>query len=187
MLIIHAYGLFLAVPVFAAILAMTLQQSMILPLVLPIAVVVATAWFLPLGLGNPYVRRLVFRAVPAARDRSDGFIVQISGTPRIRSGVLAAFEDADDIGYLRVTEAGVHFEGDSVQLILPAANIKEVRLRNIGLRGLFLYGPPIQLTVSGLPQLQSIEIAERSSLMLPGSRRNTRELYAQFHSLRARS
>ena len=50
------------------------------------------------------------------------------------------------------------------------------RSQNIGLRGLFVYGRRIKVVPSGLPQIESLEFAERSSWLLPDSRRITRKL-----------
>jgi hypothetical protein len=122
------------------------------------------------------VTRLVQSLNPAAGKSEDGFIVQLTLSPRIRSGLRAIVDDADDIGYLSFTETGLLFQGDSVKLFVPFDQIEQVRPQNIGLRGLFVYGRRIKVRVSGLPQATSIEFAERSSWLLSDSRRITRKL-----------
>jgi hypothetical protein len=122
---------------------------------------------------------------PAAGKSEDGFIVQLTLTPRIRSGLRAILEDADDIGYLTFTETKLLFQGDSVKLTVPFNRIQQVQPQNIGMRGLFVYGRRIKIVASGLPQIASFEFAERSSWLLPDSRRITRKL-AERLSMRVR-
>jgi hypothetical protein len=133
--------------------------------------------FLPFGLGNPYVSRLVRSLSPAAGETGENFVVQLSLSPRIRSGLCAVLDDADDIGYLSFDGSGFRFQGDSVKLLVPYDCIKEVRPHNIGMRGLFVYGRRIRVMVTGLPNVSSLEFAERSSWLLPTSRKTTRQLH----------
>jgi hypothetical protein len=113
---------------------------------------------------------------PAASKSEDGFIVQLTLSPRIRSGLRAILDDADDVGYLSFTESELLFQGDSVRLSVPFDRIEQVLPQNIGLRGLFVYGRRIRVVASGLPRLTAFEFAERSSWLLPDSRRITRKL-----------
>jgi len=154
-----------------------------LTVLIPLLVVAATAYFLPFGLGNAHVTRLVHSLDPAAAKGEDGFIVQLTLSPRLRTGLRALLEDADDIGYLSFTGTGLLFQGDSVKLTVPFDCILEVRPQNIGLRGLFVYGRRIRLVVSGLPQVGAIEFAERSSWVLPTSRAMTQKLYERLSTL----
>ena len=79
-------------------------------------------------------------------------------------------------GYLSFTESGLLFQGDSVTLSIPFDHLDKVRPENSGLRGLFVYGRRIRIVASGLPEVEALEFAERSSLLLPESRRITRKL-----------
>ena len=182
---VSAYGLLLAAPIFISILVVSVIKYGMLTLLIPLLVVVAMAYFLPFGLGNTHVTRLVQSFNPAAGKSEDGFIVQLTLTPRIRSGLRAILEDADDIGYLSFTRTELLFQGDSVKLSVPFGCIEQVRPQNIGLRGLFVYGRRIRIVASGLPQVASFEFAERSSWLLPDSRRITRKL-AECLSTRVR-
>jgi hypothetical protein len=175
-LAVSAYGILLAVPFFVAILVVSLIKFGILTAVIPLLVVAATAYFLPFGLGNAHVTRLVRSLNPAAGKSEDGFIVQLTLSPRIRSGLRAILDDADDVGYLSFTESELLFQGDSVRLSVPFDRIEQVLPQNIGLRGLFVYGRRIRVVASGLPRLTAFEFAERSSWLLPDSRRITRKL-----------
>jgi hypothetical protein len=175
-LAVSAYGLLLAVPFFVAILAVSLIKFGILTLLIPLLVVAATAYFLPFGLGNAHVARLVRSLNPAAGKSEDGFIVQLTLAPRIRSGLRAILDDADDIGCLSFTDSELLFQGDSVKLSVPFDQIEQVLPQNIGLRGLFVYGRRIRVVASGLPRITAFEFAERSSWLLPDSRRITRKL-----------
>ena len=181
-LAIHACGLILVVPVLASVLAMSLEGFAPWSLLLPLAAVAGTAYLLPLGLGNPCLARMARALNPAAGKDPDIFIVQLTLSPRIRSGLWAALEDADDIGCLRLTEADLVFEGDSVKVSLPYSQIGRARSRNIGLRGLFLYGRRIVVEISGHPKVSALEFAERSSWVLPASRRTTQRLWEGLSS-----
>jgi len=178
--VVNAYGLLLVVPLVLSILAISLIKFSVLTILIPFLVVAATAYFLPFGLGNAHVTRLVRSLNPAAAKDEDGFIVQLTLSPRLRTGLLALLEDADDIGYLSFTGTGLLFQGDSVKLTIPFDRIQQVRPQNIGLRGLFVYGRRIRLVVSDLPQAEAFEFAERSSCLLPTSRTITRKLYQRL-------
>jgi hypothetical protein len=151
----------------------------LLHLLLPFAAIALLIFFLPLGFGNAYISRLVRSFRPGANTR-DGFIVQLSLEPRLRSGLGGSFEDADDIGYLSLTESELVFEGDCIKLAVPYDRIQAVQARNIGYRGLFIYGQRIALLVSGLGQVERLEFAERSSWILPTSRRIMRQMQEQL-------
>ncbi|MGA2659080.1 MAG: hypothetical protein ABSH34_16380 [Verrucomicrobiota bacterium] len=183
---IHACGLVLALPVLASVLAMSLGKFALWKLLLPLAAIAGTAYFLPFGLGNACLTRLARALDPAAGKDPDGFIVQLTLSPRIRAGLWAELEDADDIGWLRLTETELVFEGDSVKLSLPYSQIGRVRARNIGWRGLFVYGRRIAVEISGGSKVSALEFAERSSWVLPASRRTTQRLWERLASKLAR-
>ena len=67
-----------------------------------------------------------------------------------------------------------------VKLAVPWKDIQLVRPQNIGWRGLFVYGRRIKIVVSGWPEVESFEFAERSSWVLPASRAITRRLYERL-------
>ena len=181
-LTVTAYGLLLCAPIFMSMLVISVIKYGILTVLIPFLVVVATAYFLPFGLGNTHVTRLVQSLHPAAGKSDDGFIVQLTLSPRIRSGLRAILEDADDIGYLSFSGTELLYQGDSVRLSVPVERIQQVQTQNIGLRGLFVYGRRIRVVISGLPQMESVEFAERSTWLLPASRAITRKLYERLSS-----
>lgn len=176
-LIVTAFGIFRAVPIIAAILIVSVLQLGLVTFLLPLAALAITAVFIPFGLGNPYITKLVHDTNPEAAESPENFIVQLTLTPRVRSGLRAVLEDADDIGVLICNGRELTFSGDSVSLNLPVSQITSVRPQNPGLRGLFFYGRRITLVVTGLPGVQSMEFAERSSWLLPTSKRITKQLY----------
>src|ERR1035441_4302836 len=145
----NAYGLLLVVPLFISILAVSLIKFGLLTVLIPLLVVAATAYFLPFGLGNAHIARLVRSLTPAAAKDGDGFIVQLTLSPRLRSGLRAILEDADDIGYLSFTRTELLFQGDSVKLSVPLDCIAQVHPQNVGLRGRFIYGRRINVVVLG--------------------------------------
>ena len=140
--------------------------------------VAGTAYFLPFGGGNTHITRLVRSLGAASGKGGEGFIVQLTLSPRFRSGLRAILEDADDIGYLTFEGNGLRFAGDSVKAFVPYERIEAVRAENSGLRGGFVYGRRIRVVVAGLPETEWPKFTERSSWLLPESRRMTRELYA---------
>jgi hypothetical protein len=178
--VIAGFGVLLAMPVMVSFLAVTVIKLGIFTALLPISTLAVTAFFLPLGLGNPMVRKLVRSVNPEVKEAKDGFIVQMTLCPRIRSGLRALIEDADDLGYLSFTEAELIFQGDSVRLRIPWQQITEVRPQNIGWRGRYLYGSRIRIAVAGIPNVEAVMLSERSSLLLPTSKRVTRRLHERI-------
>lgn len=173
-LVIAGCGFLLVAPVLLSLLAVTVIKLGMLTMLIPLLTIAATAYFLPFGLGNPVVRRLVRSLGPNAGE--DGFIVQMTLTPRVRSGLRALVEDADDLGYLSFTTSQLVFQGDSVRLRIPWSQITEVRPQNIGWRGRYLYGSRIIITVAGIPDVNAVTFSERSSLLLPSSKQITKKL-----------
>jgi hypothetical protein len=172
-LIIAGCGLLLVAPVLASLLAVTVIKLGMLTVLIPLFTIAVTAYFLPFGLGNPIVRRLVRSKLNVS---NDGFIVQMTLSPRIRSGLRALIEDADDLGYLSFTDSELIFQGDSVRLRIPWRQISEVRPQNIGWRGRYLYGSRIIISVIGIPNVDAVAFSERSSLLLPTSKQITKKL-----------
>ncbi len=175
-LAVNAYGILLCIPVIVSVLLMSLLKVSLLSLLFPFVAIAGAAYFLPFGFGNAYVARLVGKLAPAPAANQPGFIVQLALAPRIRSGIRAVVEDADDIGVLSITDTVLVFQGDSIKLSVPFEHIRGVRRRNIGLRGLFLYGPCVAVEVTGLGEFKELEFAERSSWLLPTSRKTTNKL-----------
>ena len=178
--VVNAYGVLMITPIFLAIIAVSVIKLGVLTVLVPLLALAVMAFFLPFGLGNAHVTRLVRSLNPGAGRNGDGFVVQLTVSPRLRSGLRALLEDADDIGFLTFGGNELCFQGDSVKLSVPWEDIQLVRSQNIGWRGLFVYGRRIKLVVSGWPEVESLEIAERSSWLLPASRTITRALYARL-------
>jgi hypothetical protein len=172
-----AYGLLLGIPAVLAMLIVSAMPFGPLTFVFPIVAIALTAFFAPFGFGNPYVKRMARSLCPPSEEHKQGFCVQITFEPRLRSGMRALFEDADDIGWLTVIGPNLAFFGDSIQLVLPLSQIRSVQAQNIGWRGLFLCGPRTVLSLTGLPNVKSVQFAERSSSILPESRSNAAKLW----------
>ncbi|HWV98746.1 MAG TPA: hypothetical protein VNZ64_03535 [Candidatus Acidoferrum sp.] len=169
------YGVLLMMPVLISVLVVSVLQLGILTWLIPLATLAAATCFLPFGFGNPHVARLARSLRPASGNPPDSFIVQVTLAPRLRSGMRALIEDADDIGWLSFSESELVFQGDSVNLSIPFTQSRLVRPRSIGVRGLYLY-PSITLAVSGLPNIDSLTFAERSTWLLPAARATTRQI-----------
>lgn len=171
------YGILVSAPVVVAMLAVSVRALDVWTYAVPLGALAAATFFLPLGFGNPLVVRLV-RSLPGApTQNANRFIVQLSLAPRLRSGWRAVIEDADDIGWLEFSDLGLSFQGDSISLSVPYGQVVQVRLQNSGWRGLFACGTRLTLNISGLPQVSCIQFAERSSWVVPDSRRNARAIY----------
>ena len=175
-LTVSAYGFVLVTPIFASMLVVSLIKFGLLTVLIPSLVVMATAYFLPFGQGATHLARLVRSLHPGAGQGEDGFIVQLTLSPRLRKGLRAILEDADDIGYLSFSGTELRYEGDSVKLTVPFDRITAVAPQDIGLRGLFVYGRRIRVTIAGVPEAESLDFAERSALVLPTSRAISRRL-----------
>lgn len=169
------YGVLLMVPVLGSLLAVSVVQLGLLTWLIPLATVAAVTCLLPFGFGNPHVAKLARSLPPPPANSPDCFIVQLTLTPRLRSGLRALIEDADDIGWLGISESELVFRGDSIQLTLPLDKVRQVTWQSIGLRGLFVY-PSLKLDVSGLPNIESLTLAERSTWLLPAARATTRKI-----------
>jgi hypothetical protein len=174
LLMCSAYGLALLLPTLFAMIAVSLMGLGLLTLALPLMTLAAATFFLPFGFGNPYLKKL---AEPFKPKQGEPMLVQLSFEPRLRSGLRATIEDADDVGWLTCTASGFFFDGDSVKLFVPAARINAVKHQNSGFRGLFLYSG-VAVEVAGIPSCRRLKFAERSSLMLWHSRGLTRQLYS---------
>jgi hypothetical protein len=164
-------------------IAVSLLKLSALTFLIPALAIALTTYLLPFGLGNPHV---IKRVGPKPATRGDGeevFLVQVMLRPRIQHGLRALIEDADDFGWLRLNASGLVYEGDSLNLTVPSESIQHVRAQSIGWRGLFVYGPRCTLAIKGLPHITSIVFAERSSHLLPGSRRTAWQLCRRLRTL----
>lgn len=176
--VVYAYGLLMMLPVAAAMAATTLLKVGLLPALLPLVVTLATALFLPVGFGNPYISRLVRSQLPNRGAGLSGFVVQLTLEPRAATGWRALMEDADDVGFLQIEPNSLRFRGDGLDLEIPWPSVTRVELQNIGLRGLFLY-ERVRLEVGNGPGFTGVNLAERSSWFTTTARRLTRDLYRQ--------
>jgi hypothetical protein len=179
--LINACGVFLLIPIGIAVLLTNLSLIFFPSLAFCVSVLLLAAilpiYFFPLGLGNYYVTRLTKRFHPNTIESESRFTVQVALSPRIKFGIRAFMEDADDVGYLFFTSTSIIFEGDSIKLSLPFNQIERIDSKNIGWRGLWICGPRLVVTPKGLPNVTSLVFAERSSLALPSSRRTAKNLY----------
>jgi hypothetical protein len=186
-LMIWGYGLLLVIPILVSFVALTVVRLGLWTLLIPLSTLVATAWLVPLGQGNSYIAQRLKALRPGASvgDSDSEFLVQLSLTPRIRRGVRASLEDADDFGFLSFKPDRIDFEGDSIRLSVPYENIKNVSEENVGMRGRFVCGARITVEVDGLRGAGFLQVAERSSLLVPRSKSITRRLLARFKQMEA--
>src|SRR5690348_11629881 len=85
-----------AIPVLAALLAISLKNLGLWSLILPVVLLAGMIYILPF-FGNSYVSWIV-HAANAGSLSKDKVIVQITLCPRIRTGFRGLIEDADDVG-----------------------------------------------------------------------------------------
>jgi len=133
--------------------------------------------------GNPYVRIMVNKYEGLIESNKKDFIFQVSFTPRVHGGFRGFMEDADDIGYLKVSENSIIFAGDHVNFILPFTKIEDISLKNSGWRCLWLYGQRIKLMTNVLPNYQAIELVERQSNTLLSSKNITAGIVQKIKQL----
>lgn len=176
------YGLLVMLPVLAALLVVSVLRFGWITLLLPMATFALATALLPFGFGNPLMRKLARKIPSAPANPERQFLVQLTFSPRLRSGLRALLDDADDIGWLQFTDSSVEIYGDSTRLSIPHENIAGVRRGTIGFRGLFLY-PALWISISGDPELKHLRVAERSSSLLTGARRTTFEIERQFREM----
>jgi hypothetical protein len=177
-LVACSYGLLLFIPVVLVLLVVSVLPFGWMTLVFPLTVFGAATALLPFGAGNTLIKKLA-RDIPLPSTPSPKFLVQLTFVPRLRSGPRALIEDADDVGWLVFLEESMEFYGDSIRLAMTYDSIESARPGSIGLRGLYLY-PALQLRVSRGESGMHFSIAERSSWLLSGARRITREIQRQL-------
>lgn len=178
----NGFGLLLILPALLALLAVSVLPFGWITFVLPLCVFGAATMLLPFGAGNPLILKLA-RHIPLPSTSCPKFLVQLTFTPRLRSGPRALLEDADDIGWLVFEDGAMQFYGDSVRLSVPFESVQEARPGSIGLRGMFLY-PALNVRVSSNGPAMRFTIAERSSWQLSGARRIAREMQRHFNERR---
>jgi hypothetical protein len=176
------YGLILMVPVLVSMMIVTVLQFGFLTVLIPLGAIVLVSFFLPLGFGNSHITRLVQPLQPESPTNQENFVVQLTRNPRTRSGLSALLEDADDLGVLSLTDSAIIFNGDSLRLTVPYDSVRNLKQLNSGARGLFAYGGSTSFSVAGLSQAGEFKFAERSSLLLPTSRKTAKRMYQGIKS-----
>ena len=180
-LILNAFSIFMLIPLLKVALLVPLIFKFFHPVVAwaatlaGLGLAVAIPLFLwPFCMGNPYVLLLVRRL---GYLKENGFIVQLTTVPRLKSGFWSVMEDADDIGFLKLGAGTVEFNGDSTMLSIPIGKIGNVRKKNVGHRGVWMAGSRIVIEVAEPAGSKFFEFLERSSLSVPASRRISKELF----------
>jgi hypothetical protein len=179
-LVVTAFGVLGVLPILISFVIVSVMPLGVLTFLIPLLALGLAACFLPFASGNACIAMLVRRLNPSARNPANGFIVQLTLTPRIRYGLRALVEDADDIGFLTLTDKDLVFQGDSVKLSIPLSQIREVRRKMRGMRGVLV--PRVVIVAPELQKFQSVEFGERSSWVLPTSREISTKLYEAMKS-----
>lgn len=125
----------------------------------------------PVLQANPYVRHLVEKKHGCRQSNSNSYICQLSMSPRFYSGLRGFLEDADDLGWLEITDDGIVFKGDSMNLSLPFEAISRIATLGCGYRMLGMGGRKIRISTRALDGIQAFELSERQSYTIGTSRR----------------
>ena len=173
-LVLNAFGLLTFLPVLCSFAVVSVLSFGLITFALPALALGLATFCLPFAFGNPYVQWLA-RKLPRT-SAPQNFLVQLTCRPRRASGPRGVLEDADDIGWLGVTDSQLEFNGDSFSLRIPKAHISEIRRQSIGWRGLFLTHRTV-VRADGLEGMDTLEFTERASRLLPQSRRMGCELH----------
>lgn len=180
-LILGAYTIFMFIPLLEVIFLEPVIYKLFQPAIANAAflaglgLAMAIPFYLwPFCMGNPYILLLVRRL---GHFNENGFIVQLTTQPRLRSGFWSFMDDADDIGFLKLGAETLEFNGDSTVLSIPFVKIRNIRKKNVGYRGVWICGSRIVIEVAEPAGDKSFEFFERSSLSIPASRRNSKELF----------
>ena len=97
-------------------------------------------------------------------------------------GFRAFLEDADDVGILSIQTDTLVFRGDHSDFTIILSNNIDVKLCNIGWRGLWIAGHKIRITFPGHDEIKEVEIGERKSWTIGQSRRLAREIFEAIES-----
>jgi hypothetical protein len=180
-LILGAYTIFMFIPLLEVIFLEPVIYKLFQPAIANAAflaglgMAMAIPFYLwPFCMGNSYVLLLVRRL---GYFNENGFIVQLTTRPRLRSGFWSVMDDADDIGFLKLGAETLEFNGDSTMLSIPFAKIRNIRKKNIGYRGVWIAGSRIVIEVVEPAGNNFFEFFERSSISVPESRRTCQELF----------
>jgi len=173
--VLTAYGVLLLLPAVLSMLVVSTQPFSLWTYALPLFALAFATFLLPFGFGNTYAARIARDLKPALPPNAHPFLVQVTFSPRLRSGLRSLFEDADDIGWVYCGESALNICGDSVSACIPFERIRAVCRENAGLRGLFLFSR-VRIECPGVRGAEQLWLAERSSLVLPSSRSTTRKL-----------
>jgi hypothetical protein len=141
-------------------------------LLLGIAAMGLVLYFIPsLGNGNWLIKRILRTALNQPDEISACFIFQLSTKPRRYTGMRGLLEDADDIGYLCLTDKALVYKGDSINMLVPYKSIRSIRYLSCGWRVLWLCGEKIEITFPVNNSLTTIVLGERASRSVTESKR----------------
>lgn len=173
-LVLNAFGLLAFFPVLCSFAIVSVLSFGPITFALPALALGLATFCLPFAFGNPYVQWLARKLSRTSAPQN--FLVQLTCRPRRADGPRGLLEDADDVGWLGAAGSQLEFNGDSFSLRIPKAHIREIRRHTIGWRGLFLTHRTV-VSVAGLEGIDTLEFTERSSWLLPQSRRMGLELH----------
>lgn len=125
--------------------------------------------FMPVFQLNFYLRHLIRKVRGQKQPVTAAYDCQISFSPRLRHGLVANLGDSDDIGRFEITDDGIRFDGEIVQLTLPFAAIDSISRSTSDWRAMWAQGRKSRIATRGLDGISSFEIGERQSHTYWGS------------------
>jgi hypothetical protein len=125
--------------------------------------------FLPLSNGNLSLRR---RFCPDPGQ----FLVEVAFHPRLRTGLEAVLDSADDFGLLEVTDDGFQFRGDGFDIMMPFSHIDTCQVTRSEWRGPLMGGRLEISTSFEALGFTSLTVDVREGKTIIGTRRANRGL-----------
>lgn len=150
-------------------------------------VVVGMLWLMieyGLLFGNQGLRRSVaakLRGYGRRVDTGDDRFVGLAWPCHFDSIDRRMAETDDDVGFLRITPAGIEFWGDGVEFTVPADDIADVRLRRHS--DAFAFWPRVEVDIRSGDPMETVVFDSRNLARHGQCRRDNRRLYRELRSL----
>lgn len=117
--------------------------------------------------GNFYYPRIIRTFVKETSGRDPSMLAQMSLSPRLRKGLRAATDSADDVGLVELGPEAFLFKGDAVSMVIPYDRIGGISRHSVGPRGFWLVRCWIRLHTDAFEDYEHVDLADASSLIKP--------------------
>lgn len=136
-------------------------------------------YFSPFLLNVNYYIQMLLGHCQTLPDKT-GYAFQIMTNPRQQFDIRGFLEDADDIGFLKLTKDGIEFKGSYIDGLVPYDQIKSVKMLTSGWRGMWCISGRLHVLMNNPGGIQEIYLGERHSSSIPGGWKITRQLYGEI-------